>query len=428
MMNAGNRTSVLFAAIVLFVALVTNFGYLALDHAWQMDDSSTYIGPARSLAHGSGFRNGNGIFETRRTPGYPMFLMPFITLPDSLFVVVVIQHLINAALAVGVYLLMFFLLGDAAAALAGGLFMAVDIPSLVHANMIVTETLFTALTFIVFAILAQRTIGTRSAAIAGLLAGVSVLVRPIALYVVVPLAVVIPSERRPGRTIRALVFTICFVAPPLAWSARNAMRGDGFTVSTITSWSLLFDRAAATLAIDDPGSFGANVLRRRSEFAREVGDPPEATYSNHVILPADHFHTERYSALALRGIVRHPFAYLHAYTLALARTVFGGGAKQLQEIGGISVRRAQIIVLSYTITTTVIAFGGLLWLVRRDRHLAVVSAVLVAYYLVACSMAEATSRFRVPVMPIVAVWFGCGLMASVRWLRSRGMEPVALTP
>jgi hypothetical protein len=424
--NAGNRTNVLFAAIVLFVALVTNFGYMALDHARQMDDSPTYIGPALNLAHGNGFRNVYGLFEMRRTPGYPAFLAPFITLPHALTVVVVIQHLINAALALGVYYLMLSLLGDAAAALTGGLFLALDIPSLVHANMIVTETLFTALTFVVFAILARRNIGTRSAALAGLVAGLSVLVRPIALYVVVPLAAVIAGERRPRRLVRTLAFTICFIALPMVWSARNAIRGGGLNVSSITSWSLLFDRAAATLAIDDPGDGSVNLVLRRNELAREVGDPPaQATYSNHVNRPIDHFHTERYSPLALRIIVRHPIAYLHAYARALARTLFGGGAKQLQEIAGLSVRGSQTMILCYTITTMMIAFGGFLWLLRRDRNLAMVSAAFVAYYLVACSMAEATSRFRIPVMPMIAVWFGCGVMAAVRWLRSRRTSPVA---
>ena len=99
--------------------------------------------------------------------------------------------------------------------------------------------------------------------------------------------------------------------------------------------------------------------------------------------------------------------------------MFGGGAKQLQEIAGVSVRTSQIIILCYTITTTTIALGGFFWLLRHKRHLAMASAALVAYYLVACSMAEASSRFRVPVMPMIAAWFGCGLMAAIRWLRSR---------
>jgi hypothetical protein len=192
-------------------------------------------------------------------------------------------------------------LDDAAAALAGGIFLALDIPSLVHANMIVTETLFTALTFLVFAFLGRRGMTTRLAVIAGIVAGASVLVRPIALYVVVPSAAVIAAERRPGRVVRMLAFTICFLLFPMAWSARNAVRGGGFTVSTITSWSLLFDRAAATLAIGDPGDFGVNLARRRNEFAREAGDPPQATYSNHVIRPIDHFHAERWRCLSSCG-------------------------------------------------------------------------------------------------------------------------------
>jgi hypothetical protein len=419
-MSLPDRTTGLFAALVLLVALVANFGYLAIDRSLVMDDSPTYIGPARNLAQGNGFRNVYGLSETRRTPGYPLFLMPFMTLPNALVLVVLVQHLINAALAVGVYFLMLHVLGDAAAALAGGLFFAIDIPSVVHANMVVTETLFTALTFVVLAILSRRGIGAGATALAGFVASASVLVRPIALYVAIPLAIVIVAERRRGGIVRAFVFVICFAVLPLAWSARNAASGSGFTVSTITSWSLLFDRAAATLAIADPGDYGANLARRRNEFAREVGDPPQqATYSNHVSRSVDHFHVERYSPLALRIIARHPFAYLRAYALALGRTLFGGGARQLQDLAGLSPSRARMIILFYTCTTTLIALGGFFSLLHRDPHFARVSLAFVAYYLVACSMAEATSRFRVPVMPMIAVWFGCGLIAAIRWLRSR---------
>jgi len=298
-----------------------------------------------------------------------------------LFIAVVVQHLINSALAVGVFLLLFHLLADAAAALAGGLFFAIDIPSIVHANMIVTETLFTALTFVVLAMLCRPLIGTRAAAIAGFLAGVSVLVRPIALYVAIPLAIVIVAERRRGSGARALVFVFCFAAVPLAWSGRNALRGGGLTVSTITSWSLLFDRAAATLAIDQPGD---SVNAIRASLAREVGDPvPQATYSNHVNRAIDHFHTERYSPLALRIIATHPLGYARAYALALARTLLGGGAKQLQDLAGVPPRRAQFIVLAYTCTSTLIALVGFFSLVRRNRRMAWVSLAFVAYYLIA---------------------------------------------
>jgi hypothetical protein len=427
-MTATDRRTTLLASIVLLVSLVTNFGYLAIDRSLVMDDSPTYIGPARNLAQGNGFRNANGLSETRRTPGYPMFLASLVPLPDPLWSAVVVQHALNAALALCLYYLMLHVLGDAKAAFAGALFFAFDIPSLVHANMIVTETLFTVLTFIVFAILSRPRLSVSALALAGLTAGASVLVRPIALYVAVPLAIVIAVRDRRSAVIRVLVFAGCFAVLPLAWSARNAARGDGFTVSTITSWSLLFDRAASTAAMGDSGDYGANIMRRRNEFAREVGDPPrEATYSNHILRPSDHFHVERYSSLGLRIITSHPVDYFRAYILALARTLFGGGAKQLQDLAGFTPRRAQIVILSYTSASMLIALAGLVMLFRREPHVALVSLAFVGYYLSACSMAEATSRFRVPVMPMVAVWFGCGLIEIFRRLRL-GSQAVTVVP
>lgn len=399
------------AIAVLAVALLAHFGWLLADRGIQSDDSPTYTTPARHLAHGDGFRNTNGLFETRRTPGYPLFLVPFIEADSGLLAAVAVQHLLSALMALGVFLFVNRRLGDRTAALAAGLYMAVDGASVIHANQILSETLFTAVVFATFLLLARG-----RAAAAGVVAGFSVLVRPIGLYLAVPIALVL-LFRRAWR--QAIVFIVCFALLPLAWSARNAARGAGFTISTITSWSLLYDRAAATLAVGDRGDFTANVLARRNQLAREVGDTPPATYSNHVLRAMDHFHTGRYGGVALRIIARHPLAYARAYLVALARTLFSGGATQLNHVFGVPLRAAQLAVGAWNLIATLIAAAGFAVLLRRDRDLALLSLAFVAYFLVTCSMAEATSRFRVPAVPMLAIWFGAGASAMLRRLRRR---------
>jgi hypothetical protein len=399
------------AIAVLAVALFAHFGWLIVDRAIESDDSPTYVVPAQHLAHLDGSRNTYGLFETRRTPGYPLFLAPFTLVAGGLILAVAAQHLISALLALGVYWLVDSRLRDRLAALAAGIYLGIDGASIIHANQILTETLFTAFVFGAFVLLVQR-----KAAAAGIVAGASVLVRPIALYLVVPVVLVL-LFRREGR--RAIAFAVCFTLLPVAWSARNAARGAEFTTSTITSWSILYDRAAATLAVADPGDFTANVNARRNELAREVGDTPPATYSNHVLRAIDHFHAERYTPLALRIIAAHPVDYLRAYALAIARTLFAGGATQLNKVAGLPLRAAQALVAGYTLVTTLLAAAGCVLLFRRDRELALLSLAFVAYFLVTCSMAEATSRFRVPIAPILAIWVGVAVAESVRRWRER---------
>lgn len=405
---SGRRAA---AAAVLAAALVAHFGYFFADRAIQSDDSPTYVVPAQHLARGDGFLNAYGLAETRRTPGYPLFLVPFVNVPFGLVAAVALQHVMAAALAAGVFLLT----ADRLAAIAAGVYLAIDPASITHANQILTETLFTAVIFAAFALLARR----RSAALAGLLAGFAVLVRPVGLYLVVPVVLVMLFTRELRR---AIAFALCFAILPLGWSARNAARGAGFTISTITSWSMLFDRAAATVAFAD-GSGGASVVEHRLAFAREVGDEPPATYSNHIVRAIDHFHTERYTPLALRVIASHPLAYLRAYAVALARTLFGGGATQLHAVFGVPLRAAQAIVAGYGVVTTIVAAFGLIALWKRERGLALLSAAFVVYFLATCSMAEATSRFRVPLMPMMAIWFGAGVAALLRRWRERADLP-----
>jgi hypothetical protein len=399
------------AIAVLAVALLAHFGWLLADRGIQSDDSPTYTTPARHLAHGDGFRNTNGLFETRRTPGYPIFLVPFVDADSGLLAAVAVQHLISALMAMAVFLFLDRRLGDRTAALAAGFYTAVDGASVIHANQILSETLFTAVVFVAFLLLARG-----RAAAGGLVASVAVLIRPIGLYLAVPVALVLLFRRA---WLQGAAFILCFALLPLAWSARNAARGAGFTISTITSWSLLYDRAAATLAVGDPGDFTANVLARRNQLMREVGDPPPATYSNHVLRLMDHFHTERYGGVALRTITQHPLAYVRADLVALARTLFSGGATQLHNIFGVPLRAAQLAVGAWNLMATLIAAGGFVVLCRRDRDLALLSFAFVAYFLVTCSMAEATSRFRVPVVPMLAIWFGAGVSAMLMRLRRR---------
>src|SRR3954463_1504447 len=89
-------------AIVAAISLATNFLYFACTAVdYFFPDSYTYLVPAANLLHGLGFTSGDGGIETLRTPGYPLMLATF-----GLHVVpvIVFQHLLNAALAVAIYI------------------------------------------------------------------------------------------------------------------------------------------------------------------------------------------------------------------------------------------------------------------------------------------------------------------------------------
>src|SRR5690242_1085700 len=91
---------------ILFIASVaafTNFLYFALTLPdYFFPDSFTYLAPAHNLLRGLGLVDAVGAIETLRTPGYPLLLAAF---GARAVPVVIAQHLMNVAIAVGIYLL-----------------------------------------------------------------------------------------------------------------------------------------------------------------------------------------------------------------------------------------------------------------------------------------------------------------------------------
>src|SRR5947199_696750 len=182
-------------AVVAVIAAVTNFLYFALaSNDYFFPDSFTYLEPARNLLRGLGFTDANGLIETLRTPGYPLLLAGF---GLRIVPMIVLQHLLNVALAVAVYLFVMARLGDRFVAIAAAILFAIDTPTLHYANKILTETIFTALLFIVFALVVYA----RKLPLAGVLTGVLVLIRPVATLYFVVIALCLLLRRVPLRPI-----------------------------------------------------------------------------------------------------------------------------------------------------------------------------------------------------------------------------------
>ncbi|HEY2324295.1 MAG TPA: glycosyltransferase family 39 protein, partial [Thermoanaerobaculia bacterium] len=242
-------------AFLAALTLLTNFLYFAYsDGDFFYPDSRTYIEPAQSMLAGQGFVRANGIIETFRTPGYPLFLMLF----RNLTAVVVVQHLMNAALAIAIYLFARRRFSRGIAIAAAVLF-ALDPPTIHYANKVLTETLFTAGLFaLIWLVLREthaphpafghplpkgegetrtrthpspsgegaakrRVRGVPLAMIAiGLLSGALVLIRPAAILYFLIVAIVI------GRRKQVALFVIAALLLPVAWAARNKARTGVF--------------------------------------------------------------------------------------------------------------------------------------------------------------------------------------------------------
>ncbi|HKS25038.1 MAG TPA: hypothetical protein VJZ76_19745 [Thermoanaerobaculia bacterium] len=378
-------------ALIVAAAALANFVYLyCSDGDYFYPDSITYLGPAKMLLSGHGFSIEPGIPDLLRTPVYPLFLAAFGT---HVLPVIVFQHLLNVALAVAIY---FFTLRQGRfAAVAAALIFAVDPPSIHYANKVLTETLFTVLLFVVF-VLAER-----APVITGLLTGILVITRPVAIAYFVVLAIL-----RGWRRATAL-FVVAALALPLGWAVRNQIAGGAFTISTIGAGNLLEYRAAGAMAIADEGDFDQDLLTEQRDLLQEVDDL--IVRNEHTDEVSEGVRVKYYRMLARRVILQHPIAFALLTLRGLLVNIFDSDWDAIMIVSRLESRTIQIALDVFVALVFALAVLGVIALWRRDRPLALLIAGTVGYFLFISAGGEAEARFRVPVVPQIAIAAACGL-------------------
>jgi hypothetical protein len=391
-------------AIVAAVAAATNFIYFALaSNDYFFPDSFTYLEPARSLIRGLGFTGANGGIETLRTPGYPLLLVAF---GLRIVPVIVFHHLLNVVLAVGIYLLMMRRLGDRFVAIAAAILFSIDTPTLHYANKILTETLFTALLFVVFALVVYA----RKLPLAGVLTGVLVLIRPVAIAYFVVVALCLALRRVPLRTIA--VYVALALVLPAGWSLRNLHHTGVFTISSISGINLLTYRAAGALAIEDDGDFAADL----ADESQGLQDSADDEIQTRLHIPdaeelPDAVRGKYYSEIGWRVLRQHPRGAAMLTLRGLLVNVFDSRWEGLEIVSRFPTEVVRRALDAYTAAVFVFAVIGTLVLWQRDRDLAAMIIATVVYFLLISAGGEAESRFRVPVIPQYTIAAACGLGA-----------------
>ena len=199
--------------------------------------------------------------DASRTPGYALFLLPFVDYPpsvDGLSGVLMTQAVLSALTV----LLAYFLFRPALPAW-GALLAAVLTglsPHLIVANVyVLTETLFTFL-FVGFTLALTRCLQRESvpwAVAAGLLLGGTMLVRPTLSYLLlllVPALVWLVPWNQVKRLAPALVIGCVLVYSP--WLARNALNVPDTAASTKAIDSVHMGMYPNVMFKDDPATLG----------------------------------------------------------------------------------------------------------------------------------------------------------------------------
>jgi len=395
--------------MVFVVAAIANFVYLYYSNGdFYYPDSFTYLAPARALLHGLRFVDATGQIETLRTPGYPLLLA---LLGGRTLPVIILQHLLNVALAIGIYALTLFRSGRGPALLASLLF-AVDAPTIHYANKVLTETVFTVLLYVVFVLALHRP----RPILVGLLTGMLVLIRPIALLYFVALAVLFIAKRLPMR--QFAIFVLVSLLLPAAWATRNRVQGGVFSVSSIGDFNLLTYRAAGVLAIEDEGDFRKAIAEEQKQLNDEADDwiqeklhIPDATELPSAV-------RARYFAQVAWGVIRdHKLSFLQLTIRGLLVNLFDGDWEAVWNTSQVSPDVLELTFGAVPIITFVLAVIGTFFLWRRDRAMALLILLTVGYFVGISAGGESESRFRVPVVPQMMIAAAMGVEAIKRGVR-----------
>jgi 4-amino-4-deoxy-L-arabinose transferase-like glycosyltransferase len=353
-----------------------------------------------------------------RTPGYPLFLVPFVAASKQpAAAIVFVQHLLACLLTAWLYLGARRLTGSRGAALIAALLFALDPPTIHHANKVLSETLFTFLLFGAF-LLTIRLVERRRLLLAvadGLLVGFLVLVRPVAIFWFVPVAVALwVGLGRTDATVAwrvriVMAFTAAALLFPVAWGLRNRLETGVFTVSSIGGANLLEYRAAGALAMEEGGPFASELALFQRLLSRDADEALLAEYG----VPASELpHAivgETYGRLARPILLAHPLGLLELTARGLLVNLFDSDFEAVMVVSRIHPDLLESSLDAVTIAVVLFALLGLPPLWRRNRPAALLLALTIVYFVVISAGGESEARFRLPVTPLLAIAAGVGV-------------------
>ena len=373
---------------------------------------------------------------TFRTPGYPAFLAVVYTIfGESHVAVVVVQTILSGITIICVYFLADRLWGRTAALLSI-LILSLDLPSLLYAQLLMTETLFTVL--LTLSMGAGVMLGlarqgrARWALVSGLCLALATLVRPISYYLVVPLVVGwlvygwVAGWRRKEVGIVIGLIALPSVVLVGGWRVRNYVVSGSSRFSQISNVTALYYRAAGVLARRD----GVGFLQAKNRLKQAY-----PTEQNTALAPASTL--EEYGRVGW-GIVRqHPWLFVQDQLRGLMVVLFAPGtstfihhfslhagpsapatassrpARDIPTTERLLASPVRLIATVYSLAYLLLVYVAVLvalWRVfrveRRDLVVHVMLSGVIAYLPVLSAGPEAGSRFRVPIVPFLALYAG----------------------
>lgn len=405
---------------VLLLAMVLRFSLLSIgisrnkDFPWH-PDSYGYVNIASNMLKHHAFANGKYPMlepETFRTPGYPLLIAVIYGIfGESYIWILVIQILVATSTVYFAYLIGKIIANHRVGIIAS-IIVAIDFPSVYYSITILSEALFTLfLTVFLYANLRMyRRYRVKWLAIALAALVSAIMVRPVAYYMCILVPTFWIISQRFNHTFRkGLIWSgsLILVATVVVggWQLRNYIRTGNAEFSSVAGGNLFMYRAAGVLAEieEKPIEEIQTRLRQEAIAAGAVTQSERSAYG-----------TPR----AIRIITRHPWVYAKVHIKGMLRMFAGYGVANLLKLG-VPKKIVVAIGIVYLSLFWLLFFVGCIyaWMQVRDEHKRGDSVLhnywlgllIVVYMFLVSGGPEVYSRFRVPIVPMIAVFIGTGV-------------------
>jgi hypothetical protein len=404
-------------------------------------DAYNYENIARNLVNHGVFSNelqAPYTPDVRRTPLYPVFLAGVYALSESSKTVAVLCQLLLGSLAAGlIYLFSRALLFSHQKALFAGLILALDPLTIMHANMLITETLFTI--FLVAGSMSLleyfRTYRLLWLITSAVLFSSAALTRPIGQFlplVLVPLIVfaAIPKERW-AALLRGLLFALVSLALTFVWVIRNHYVAGIWSLSNIGERTLVYYSARAVLE-------NAESLNEEEVIAK-LDAMIGAHSRSENLSPAEMAKQERQVATIV--FRQYPLTTIAVYLDGVLRFLVNPGLDNIcaqlshvENVDGCKVTESksnpnfvekirlkfsnmdnfQLAIAIWSVfflfAMYTLSLVGVYSLMKNRQWFELFSlGIIIAYLILLSAGGQTTSRFRVPTIPYWSVLAGVGL-------------------
>ncbi|MCB9224585.1 MAG: glycosyltransferase family 39 protein [Crocinitomicaceae bacterium] len=413
-----------------FILRLIPFLYVSIYHPEGVlfYDSYSYLNIADNLIDHQVFSqaaDGQSLIpDIARTPVFPFLLVLLKLISGNILWISFVLLLVGSLNVLLTYKIALQVTVNEKIALISACLVAVDIPSIFFSSIILTETVFTTLLLLMIYFLIKKELNLKWALLVGLFMSLLILCRPIAIYLPVAISLFFLWKRKALKsTITFMVSSYFLVA---FWSVRNYQEFNTINLSSVSSTNLYMHTSASIIVETSGISHFEAQQQLRSEFRTEFNGQDRSKEMGSMI----RFCNRK----AIGYIFEHPVIFVKQYTIGLiyffikpirhyidgylgTSTVFYSAVaeKNVSSDAWIKLKKETSLLTIILVIIQLLFIGfmliGILVSVLRsgwNKEL-ILFMVILAYFALLSSITDVDGRFRIPVVPFMAV------LAMVGW-------------